>query len=206
MEQKIHGRGRNWADQELIISVSVIHVICIELSMKFEPGLERCKPNQIKLKQKVWVTLSINMLQPLTVPVTLHLGDTSRERRPHFLGSRQPASSLQQRGALLEVLPRLPQAAARRTSQRTHRPTRVINTADWLSGPSVASSLFLLLSLQVIKDSMRNKADLTDMSRMWVRKQIILTSHDTVSQGPPYSKLKERFMSCCRWSDPRNVY
>lgn len=32
-------------------------------------------------------------------------------------------------------------------------------------------ALFLLSSLQVIKDSMRNKADLTDMSRMWVRTQ-----------------------------------
>lgn len=61
-------------------------------------------------------------------------------------------------------------------------PARVSwNTADPLSSPSVASSLFLLLSLQVIKDSMRNKADLTDMSRMWVRKQKLFWHHMTPS-------------------------
>lgn len=54
---------------------------------------------------------------------------------------------------------------------------------------------FCFLSLQVIKDSMRNKADLTDMSRMWVRKQIMLlsqhevTSH-AVSQDSVFWKMR----------------
>lgn len=49
--------------------------------------------------------------------------------------------------------------------------------------------LSLLMSLQVIKDSMRNKADLTDMSRMWVRTQsiILMWSHYSMqSQKGPY--------------------
>lgn len=53
------------------------------------------------------------------VAVTLHLGHAPRERRPHLLGGRYPASPVQQRRALLEILPRLPQAAAGRTSERT---------------------------------------------------------------------------------------
>lgn len=54
------------------------------------------------------------------VAVTLHLGHAPRERRPHLLGGRHPAPSVQQRGALLEILPRLPQAAAGRPSERTY--------------------------------------------------------------------------------------
>lgn len=54
----------------------------------------------------------------MTAAPTVHLGNASREGRPHLLGGRQPASSLQQRRALLEVLPRLPQAAAGWTPQR----------------------------------------------------------------------------------------
>lgn len=47
-----------------------------------------------------------------------------------------------------------------------------------LNVKDVSLSLFPLLFLQVIKDSMRNKADLTDMSRMWVR---IMSSHTVIS-------------------------
>lgn len=54
------------------------------------------------------------------VAVTLHLGHAPRERRPHLLGGRHPTSSVQQRRALLEILPRLPQAAAGWTSECTY--------------------------------------------------------------------------------------
>jgi len=43
---------------------------------------------------------------------------------------------------------------------------------DRLMIDSVSVSRLLPLCLQVIKDSMRNKADLTDMSRMWVREVV----------------------------------
>lgn len=54
----------------------------------------------------------------------------------------------------------------RPVTQKYHENTHVTSNS---SSPS--SSLSLPPSLQVIKDSMRNKADLTDMSRMWVRTQ-----------------------------------
>ena len=65
-------------------------------------------------------------VSPWLVCLTLYLGDPPWEGRPHFLGGGQPSTALQQCGALLEVLPRLPQAAARRPSQRKSEPT---NTA-----------------------------------------------------------------------------
>lgn len=148
------------------------------------------------------------MLHPLTVPVTLHLGDPSWERRPHFLGSRQPASSLQQRGALLEVLPRLPQAAARRTSQRTRRSSSCVIKHSWLAVWSKCCFITVSAAVLAGDKGLHEEQGWLNWHEQDVGEEteMILTSHDTVSQGSPYWELKEKFMSCCTCSDPRNVY
>lgn len=62
----------------------------------------------------IYINKNVRHCEPLildTVAITLHLGHASWKRRPHLLGCGYPTSPVQQRCALLEILPRVPQAA-----------------------------------------------------------------------------------------------
>ena len=163
----------------------------------------------------------------------MHTGHPPREGSADLLVCCQPAAPVQQRSALLEVLPRVPQTPPGWTPKReclrlrwmgrepgTHvgkaqlpesqgpLSTLALRMAaapiSWPSGyqsqrwvhlsrpllcptpgpPFTSLSPLLVFPLQVLKDSLRYKSELSDMSRMWVSLSPLLGATCTASSFP----------------------